>query len=81
MACPGGCIGGGGQPYHHGHEEVLLKRQRALYEIDKNKKIRKSHENPMIKEIYKNYLGRPYGERAHDLLTNIQMIIPRLKNS
>lgn len=77
MACPGGCIGGGGQPYHHGHEEVLLKRQRALYEIDKNKKIRKSHENPMIKEIYKNYLGRPYGERAHDLLHT--SYIPREK--
>ena len=77
MACPGGCIGGGGQPYHHGHEEVLLKRQRALYEIDKNKKIRKSHENPMIKEIYKNYLGKPYGERAHDLLHT--SYIPREK--
>ena len=77
MACPGGCIGGGGQPYHHGHEEILLKRQRALYEIDKNKKIRKAHENPMIKEIYKNYLGRPYGERAHDLLHT--SYIPREK--
>lgn len=68
MACPGGCIGGGGQPYHHGHSEILLKRQEALYEIDRNKKIRKAHENPMIKEIYENYLGKPYGERAHELL-------------
>lgn len=68
MACPGGCIGGGGQPYHHGKEEVLLKRQKALYEIDRNKEIRKSHENPMIKKIYKDYLGRPYGEKAHALL-------------
>ena len=68
MACPGGCIGGGGQPYHHGHSEILLKRQEALYEIDRNKKIRKAHENPMIKEIYETYLGKPYGERAHELL-------------
>lgn len=68
MACPGGCIGGGGQPYHHGHSEILLKRQEALYEIDRNKKIRKAHENPMIKEIYETYLGKPYGEIAHELL-------------
>lgn len=68
MACPGGCIGGGGQPYHHGKEETLLKRQKALYDIDKNKKIRKAHENPMIKKIYDEYLGEPYGEKAHKLL-------------
>ena len=68
MACPGGCIGGGGQPYHHGKEEILLKRQKALYDIDENKKIRKAHDNPMIKKIYEEYLGEPYGERAHKLL-------------
>ncbi len=68
MACPGGCIGGGGQPYHHGNMEVLLKRQQGLYREDRNKKIRKSHENPMIQKIYEEYLGEPYGELAHDLL-------------
>ena len=68
MACPGGCIGGGGQPYHHGDSGVLKKRQKALYEIDSKKKIRKSHENPMIKEIYEKYLGKPYGVKAHELL-------------
>ena len=68
MACPGGCIGGGGQPYHHGDSSILIKRQEAIYQIDKHKNIRKSHENPVIKKIYEDYLGEPYGEKAHDLL-------------
>ena len=68
MACPGGCIGGGGQPYHHGKMEVLLKRQEAIYQEDRNKKIRQSHKNPMIQKIYDEYLGEPYGALAHDLL-------------
>jgi NADH-quinone oxidoreductase subunit G/NADP-reducing hydrogenase subunit HndD len=68
MACPGGCIGGGGQPYHHGDIEVIKKRQQAIYQIDDNKTIRKSHENPMIKKIYEEFLGEPYGKKAHELL-------------
>lgn len=68
MACPGGCIGGGGQPYHHGNMEILRKRQEAIYTADRSMKIRKSHDNPMIKQIYAEYLGEPYGEVAHDLL-------------
>ncbi len=68
MACPGGCIGGGGQPYHHGDQEVLKKRQKAIYEIDRNSPRRKSHENEMVLELYEKYLGDPYGEKAHDLL-------------
>ena len=48
MACPGGCIGGAGQPYHHGHIEVLQARARAIYQEDEGKPIRKSHENPDI---------------------------------
>lgn len=68
MACPGGCIGGGGQPYHHGDSEILLKRQRAIYNEDRGKTFRKSHENPMIKKLYEEYLGEPYGELAHQLL-------------
>lgn len=68
MACPGGCIGGGGQPYHHGNDEIVKKRQEAIYAEDRNKKLRKSHENPQILELYNNYLGEPYGELAHDLL-------------
>ncbi|MGQ8338693.1 NADH-dependent [FeFe] hydrogenase, group A6 [Sunxiuqinia sp. A32] len=68
MSCPGGCIGGGGQPYHHGDVEILKKRQKALYSEDKNKVLRKSHENPYIKKLYDEFLGEPLSEKAHHLL-------------
>lgn len=68
MACPGGCIGGGGQPYHHGDIEIIRKRMEGIYKEDKDKTIRKSHENPYIQKLYKEYLGEPYGEKAHELL-------------
>jgi len=68
MACPGGCIGGGGQPYHHGNLEILKKRAEAIYREDAGKPIRKSHENPAIKELYETYLGHPMSEKAHHLL-------------
>ena len=56
MACPGGCVGGGGQPYHHGNFEVIKKRIDALNVIDRTKIIRKSHENPYILRLYNEYL-------------------------
>ncbi|MGE4290269.1 MAG: NADH-dependent [FeFe] hydrogenase, group A6 [Salinivirgaceae bacterium] len=68
MACPGGCIGGGGQPLHHGDSSILKARQMALYQEDKNKPIRKSHENPFIVKLYEEYLGHPMSEKAHHLL-------------
>ncbi len=68
MACPGGCIGGGGQPYHHGDMEIIKRRQAAIYQEDKNKVLRKSHENPYIKKIYKEFLGEPNSHKAHELL-------------
>lgn len=68
MACPGGCIAGGGQPYHHGNEEIIKKRRDAIYEEDRRKGVRKSHENKEILELYKNFLGEPFGEKAHKLL-------------
>ena len=68
MSCPGGCIGGGGQPYHHGNAEILKKRQMAIYEEDSNKAIRKSHQNPYIIKLYEEYLGKPMSEKAHKLL-------------
>ncbi|MFA6403071.1 MAG: NADH-dependent [FeFe] hydrogenase, group A6 [Salinivirgaceae bacterium] len=68
MACPGGCIGGGGQPLHHGDSSILKARQMALYEEDKNKPIRKSHENPFIVKLYKEFLGKPMSDKAHHLL-------------
>lgn len=68
MACPGGCIGGGGQPLHHGNVDILNARQKALYEEDRNKPLRKSHENPYIKKLYEEFLGEPLSEKAHALL-------------
>lgn len=67
MACPGGCIGGGGQPRAKG-KEALIKRQGALYDADKSYIIRKSSENPVVKNLYENYLGEPGSKIAHDLL-------------
>ncbi|MBN2348772.1 MAG: iron hydrogenase small subunit [Bacteroidales bacterium] len=68
MACPGGCIGGGGQPLHHGKFEILQKRMEAIYQEDKNKPLRKSHENPYIIKLYEEFLGKPMSEKAHKLL-------------
>jgi NADP-reducing hydrogenase subunit HndD len=68
MACPGGCIGGGGQPLHHGNSDIIKARAAALYREDKNKQIRKSHENPFIIKIYEEFLGKPNSEKAHHLL-------------
>jgi NADH-quinone oxidoreductase subunit G len=68
MACAGGCMAGGGQPYHHGNYETVKKRQQALYEADRNMEYRKSHENPGILKLYEEFLGEPYGEKARDLL-------------
>lgn len=73
MACPGGCIGGGGQPYPPEGVKVLdpdllRRRASALYSIDSGKKLRKSYENPAIEEVYSSYLGGPGTEKAHELL-------------
>jgi NADP-reducing hydrogenase subunit HndD len=68
MSCPGGCIGGGGQPYHHGNAEILKKRQKAIYQEDSKKAIRKSHENPYIIKLYDEFLEKPMSEKAHHLL-------------
>lgn len=72
MACPGGCVMGGGQPIHSSKERELIDirslRANALYTIDEKSIIRKSHENPVLKKIYKEYLGEPGGHKAHELL-------------
>ncbi len=67
MACPGGCINGGGQPIHQKPEKVR-KRVQALYEIDSKMKNRKSHENESVKKLYKEFLGEPNGHTAHEIL-------------
>ena len=72
MACPGGCIMGGGQPIRTSKERSTIdirgKRAAALYSIDEKSIIRKSHENPVVKKIYEEYLGEPGGHKAHELL-------------
>ena len=72
MACPGGCIMGGGQPIRTSKERSTIdirgKRASALYSIDEKSIIRKSHENPVVKKIYEEYLGEPGGHKAHELL-------------
>lgn len=67
MSCPDGCIGGGGQPYYKG-KDVRTKRQQAIYECDADSEIRKSHENPAIKEIYEKFLGEPLSDKSHKYL-------------
>ena len=72
MACPGGCITGGGQPIKSAkvQEKVDIhkKRAEAMYSIDEKSVVRKSHQNPVLKQIYKEFLGKPNGELAHKLL-------------
>lgn len=67
MACPGGCIGGGGQPYGI-NDEVRRKRITGLYEDDRDRLLRCSHDNPEIQRVYAEFLGAPLSERAHKLL-------------
>ncbi|MDD5081168.1 MAG: NADH-dependent [FeFe] hydrogenase, group A6 [Candidatus Omnitrophica bacterium] len=83
MGCPGGCIGGGGQPYAGANsvpldENNLRKRAEALYNFDREKTIRRSHENPDIIKLYEEYLGKPLGEKSHKLLhTNYKQHFPK----
>jgi NADH-quinone oxidoreductase subunit G len=67
MACPGGCIGGGGQPYGV-NGGVRAKRAAALYQHDHDRQLRFSHENPVVKRLYDDFLGRPMSHKAHELL-------------
>ena len=67
MACPGGCVGGGGQPQHDGYE-MAYERGQNLYFLDKNAPIRHSHMNPDIWNLYNNFLGEPMSHKAHELL-------------
>ncbi|MGM0647033.1 MAG: NADH-dependent [FeFe] hydrogenase, group A6 [Bacteroidota bacterium] len=67
MACPGGCLGGGGQPIPT-NQQIRDRRTRAIYEEDMNMPVRKSHENPEIIKIYNDFLGEPLGHKSHELL-------------
>ena len=72
MGCPGGCVNGGGQPIVSSQirnwTDIRPLRAKALYDEDAYKKLRKSHENPEIKQIYEEYLGKPNGHKSHELL-------------
>lgn len=67
MACPGGCVGGGGQPIHDG-VEMAKDRAKILYDLDKENPLRFSHENPEVQALYKDFLGEPCSEKSHKLL-------------
>lgn len=67
MACPGGCVGGGGQPYGI-NDEVRRLRAEGLYSDDERVRVRKSHENPAVKALYEEFLERPLSKKSHDLL-------------
>ena len=72
MACSGGCVNGGGQPTQPASVRNFVDlrglRAKALYDEDKAKAVRKSHENPLLKKVYADYLGEPGGEKAHHIL-------------
>jgi len=67
MTCPGGCIGGGGQPYGT-DPEAIRARMKALYAIDRDESLRTSHENAGVQQLYEDFLGEPLSERSHRLL-------------
>jgi NADP-reducing hydrogenase subunit HndD len=67
MTCPGGCIGGDGQP-RYTNNEVCQARINAIYREDESKNLRKSHENADIAKLYAEFLGQPLGEKSHHLL-------------
>lgn len=68
MACPGGCVGGGGQPISCEDKELYGERGQRLYVLDKNAPVRFSHENPQVQALYREYLGAPLSEKAEELL-------------
>ena len=68
MACPGGCINGGGQPLSHNDSNIKEERAQGLYTDDATGKWRKSHENPDIIDLYKKHLDKPNSHKAHELL-------------
>ena len=72
MACPGGCVNGGGQPIQpasvRNFVDLRAERAKALYSVDAEMDLRKSQDNPAIQTLYKEYLGEPGGHKAHELL-------------
>jgi iron-only hydrogenase group A len=83
MGCPGGCVGGGGQPYAQINtipldDEALMKRAQALYDLDRGKTIRRSHDNPDIQKLYKEFLQHPLSPVSHKYLhTHYKAKLPK----
>ena len=77
MTCPGGCIGGGGQP-RFTDNRVREARIAAIYKEDDGKQLRKSHENPDLAKLYEDFLGKPLGEKSHHLLHTQYAARPRV---
>jgi iron only hydrogenase large subunit-like protein len=67
MTCPGGCIGGGGQPFHTDPQKIKMRLQ-ALYQIDQNDTLRCSHQNRAVQSLYEEFLEEPLSEKSHELL-------------
>ncbi|MEE4115922.1 MAG: NADH-dependent [FeFe] hydrogenase, group A6 [Marinilabiliaceae bacterium] len=67
MACPGGCVAGGGQPINL-NESAVIERAKSLYRIDDTESIKVSHKNPDVQQLYKDFLGEPLSHRSHELL-------------
>ncbi len=74
MACPGGCVGGGGQPIHDG-EERAFERGKNLYDLDQQAELRFSHENPDVRIMYERFFGNPNSHKAHMLLHTIHELL------
>ncbi len=83
MCCPGGCVTGGGQPVQPGSvlntTDLKAMRAKALYDIDKASTLRKSHENPVVKQVYADYLGEFGGHKAHEILHTHYIARPKFK--
>jgi NADP-reducing hydrogenase subunit HndD len=83
MACPGGCVNGGGQPIVSSkvkmEKDIRVERAKALYDEDSSKTYRKSHQNPSIIRLYEEYLGEPGGHKSHELLHTTYSQKPRIK--
>jgi NADP-reducing hydrogenase subunit HndD len=83
MACPGGCVNGGGQPIQpasvRNNMDLRAERAKALYGEDEEMTLRKSHENPLIKKLYDEYLEKPGSHKAHDILHTTYKARPKYK--
>ena len=81
MACPGGCVNGGGQPFQpasvRNFVDIRAERAKALYSNDERNTLRKSHDNPAIQKLYDEFLGKPGSHKAHEILHTSYVARPK----